>query len=185
MLSDTRNADAQRQTIFGRKRELDNVHASVHADKRRAHRQLFNFVCQGSAADLVKRAMIDVHAALQQLEEHVARLVLQVHDELLFEVRQDAVERVLPLLVEQLLNSRSTGFGLTVPLAIQIAIGESWGTLNRLALVGPVEQHQLVPAALLEAVLSSLHRPANSSLPRLPVMALSAGADALAATAMP
>jgi DNA polymerase-1 len=73
---------------------------------------------QGTAADIMKRAMIRVHAAL----EDDARMILTVHDELLFEVRRDRADRVAEIVRERM----QTAASLNVPLTVDVGIGENW-----------------------------------------------------------
>jgi DNA polymerase-1 len=76
---------------------------------------------QGTAADIIKRAMIAVHAWLQT-ERPDARMIMQVHDELVFEVAEDAVESVRDQVVE-LMNGAAS---LAVPLLVEVGVGMNW-----------------------------------------------------------
>ena len=75
---------------------------------------------QGSAADIMKRAMIDVHAALAPHPE--ARMILTVHDELLFEVPKARAEEIAALVRERM----QWAAALNVPLTVDVGIGENW-----------------------------------------------------------
>jgi DNA polymerase-1 len=76
---------------------------------------------QGTAADIIKRAMIEVDAWLQR-EDAPARLIMQVHDELVFEVRQDAVEDVKGPIADRMIGAAE----LEVPLRIELGVGANW-----------------------------------------------------------
>jgi DNA polymerase-1 len=86
-----------------------------------AERVAVNLPIQGSAADILKRAMIDVHAALLQ-SFPAARMILTVHDELLFEAPQAESTDVAALVREKMAGA----VALTVPLDVDVGIGESW-----------------------------------------------------------
>ena len=75
---------------------------------------------QGTAADIMKRAMIDVHQALGAYPD--ARMILTVHDELLFEVRKGQADEIAALVRQRMESAAS----LTVPLTVDVGIGENW-----------------------------------------------------------
>ena len=77
---------------------------------------------QGTAADVLKRAMIDVHAALPAVAGGRARMILTVHDELLFEAPREAADETAAA-VRELMQSAVT---LRVPLTVDVGIGENW-----------------------------------------------------------
>jgi DNA polymerase-1 len=81
-----------------------------------------NFPIQGSAADILKRAMIDVHAALPKFSGGRTRMILTVHDELLFEAPKEAAEESSAA-VRELMQAAVT---LRVPLTVDVGIGENW-----------------------------------------------------------
>jgi DNA polymerase-1 len=85
-----------------------------------AERVAVNLPIQGSAADIMKRAMIDVHDALAPHPD--ARMILTVHDELLFEVPKARAEEIAALVREKM-ESAAT---LNVPLTVDVGIGENW-----------------------------------------------------------
>jgi DNA polymerase-1 len=108
------------KTLFGRRRlvpELTSRNAQIRAAAERA---AVNMPIQGTAADIMKRAMIDVHGALRTSPD--ARMILTVHDELLFEVPAPQADAVAAL-VRETMESAAT---LNVPLTVDIGIGENW-----------------------------------------------------------
>lgn len=116
-------------TLAGRRRLLPDLHAENTQAQALARRQAFNTLIQGSAADIIKLAMLAVHAdpLLRKLD---ARLILQVHDELLLEapeaVAEQAGERVATLMAEV----RPGGVALDVPLAADWGTAKDWGTAH-------------------------------------------------------
>lgn len=109
-------------TITGRKRpipEIDNKNPMI---RNAAERLAINTPLQGTAADLIKIAMLQIHGALleQQLK---AQMILQIHDELLFEVHEDCIEE-LSKLVKKIMENV---FTLKVPLVVDISVGKNWG----------------------------------------------------------
>ena len=121
---DRTRQDAQRdgyvQTLFGRRLYLPNIKARQQGLRAGAERAAVNAPMQGTAADIIKRAMIKVAAWLQGRDD--ARMVMQVHDELVFEVRADAVEAVQAAVVEAM----SQAAQLEVPLVVDVGIGANW-----------------------------------------------------------
>ncbi|MHC1478865.1 DNA polymerase I [Frateuria aurantia] len=116
--------DAQRdgyvQTLFGRRLYLPNIKARQQALRAGAERAAVNAPMQGTAADIIKRAMISVAAWLQGRDD--ARMIMQVHDELVFEVRADAVDIVREAVVKSMTGAAS----LDVPLIVDVGVGANW-----------------------------------------------------------
>jgi DNA polymerase-1 len=109
------------ETVFGRRLYLPEIHSRNQALRQYAERSAINAPMQGSAADIIKRAMIDVDSWLQN-SRVPARLIMQVHDELVLEVADEAV----PSLVGQLRTRMTAAAGLTVPLKVEIGVGRNW-----------------------------------------------------------
>jgi DNA polymerase I len=113
-------------TILGRRRAIRGVRADlgrVSAARQRnlPERTAINTVIQGSAADLIKLAMIAVHRRLAN-ESLRSKMLLQIHDELIFEVAPDEIESLKCLVVEEMTGARP----LAVPLKVDVAIGRNW-----------------------------------------------------------
>jgi DNA polymerase I len=112
-------------TMFGRRRlvpDLTNRNGQVRAA---AERVTVNMPIQGTAADILKRAMIDVHAALSSQPargDRRTRMILTVHDELLFEAPEEDAEQVAGLVRDQMERAAA----LSVPLTVDVGIGRSW-----------------------------------------------------------
>jgi DNA polymerase-1 len=109
------------ETIFGRRLYLPEILSRNQALRQSAERQAINAPMQGTAADIIKRAMIDVDAWLRS-SKTPARLIMQVHDELVLEVADEAV----PTLVQQLREHMARAAALAVPLKVDVGIGLNW-----------------------------------------------------------
>ncbi len=108
-------------TLFGRRRYIPELASSNKMMKAAGERIAMNSPIQGTAADIIKLAMIHVHRKLRESSLD-ARLILQVHDELLIEVRRDQAEQALALLREEMEHAVS----LSVPLDVGTAMGDNW-----------------------------------------------------------
>ncbi len=109
------------ETVFGRRLYLPEIQSRNQALRQYAERSAINAPMQGTAADIIKRAMIDVDQWLQA-SSVAARLIMQVHDELVLEVAEEAVEPV----VKELRQRMAAGADLKVPLKVDIGIGKNW-----------------------------------------------------------
>ncbi len=109
------------ETLFGRRLYLPDIHAGNAMIRKAAQRTAINAPMQGSAADIIKRAMIDIANWLEQ-DSIQAKMVLQVHDELVFEVKERDVE----LLGEGVKFRMATAASLDVPLIVDVGVGDNW-----------------------------------------------------------
>ncbi len=109
-------------TILGRKRFLPDLNNPNRIAQQAARRVAINTAMQGSAADLMKLAMIRMHRALQG-SRMPAKMILQVHDELILEVRKDAAKDAAALLKKEMEGV----YPLSVPLLVDVAMGNNWG----------------------------------------------------------
>ena len=110
------------KTMFGRRRLVPELTSRNGQIRGAAERVAVNMPIQGSAADILKRAMIDVHGALPRLGKGRVRMILTVHDELLFEAPRSGADEVASEL-RQLMEHAVT---LKVPLTVDVGIGENW-----------------------------------------------------------
>jgi DNA polymerase-1 len=108
------------ETVFGRRLYLPDIRSRNAQLRQYAERSAINAPMQGTAADIIKRAMIEVHRWLQG-QPH-ARLMMQVHDELVLEVAEDSVEAVLAELRARMAGAAE----LRVPLKVEVGIGKNW-----------------------------------------------------------
>ena len=110
------------KTMFGRRRLVPELTSRNGQIRGAAERVAVNLPIQGSAADILKKAMIDVHAALPSVAGGRARMILTVHDELLFETPRETAEETVALVREQM----ESAVRLKVPLTVDIGVGENW-----------------------------------------------------------
>jgi DNA polymerase-1 len=113
--------DGYVETVFGRRLYLDYIHSRNAAQRAGAERAAINAPMQGTAADIIKRAMITVDAWLLG-QEDAARMLMQVHDELVFEVREDAVDPIVAGVRERMAGAAE----LDVPLVVDVGVGANW-----------------------------------------------------------
>ena len=108
------------KTMFGRRRLVPDLMSRDFQRRSAAERAAVNMPIQGSAADIMKRAMVDVHAALEDSPQ--ARMILTVHDELVFEVPEAEAERFAGIVRDRMQSAAA----LDVPLDVDVGIGRSW-----------------------------------------------------------
>ena len=113
--------DGYATSLFGRRRPVPELKASNRQTRSLGERLAVNFVMQGTAADIIKRAMVAIHRRLR-VEGRAARLVLQVHDELLLEVPEVELSAVKELVREEM----CAAYPLDPPLAVDIGVGDDW-----------------------------------------------------------
>ena len=108
-------------TILGRKRFLPDLNNPNKISQQAARRVAINTTIQGSAADLMKLAMIHVHKAIKDMGLN-ARMILQVHDELILEAHENAADEAANVLKQKM----EQVYRLAVPLVVDVAIGKNW-----------------------------------------------------------
>ena len=109
------------ETVFGRRLHLPDIQSRNSALRQYAERSAINAPMQGTAADIIKLAMIDIASWLGK-ESVGAKLIMQVHDELILEVVTDRVDAV----VEQVRERMSGAARLLVPLKVDVGVGKNW-----------------------------------------------------------
>ncbi|MFC6875690.1 DNA polymerase I [Flavobacterium myungsuense] len=109
------------QTVLGRRRYLKDINSANMMVKSGAERNAVNAPIQGSAADIIKIAMINIHKKLTS-EDWKSKMLLQVHDELVFDVHNSELEKIKPMIKYEMENA----FKLEVPLDVEIGIGKNW-----------------------------------------------------------
>jgi DNA polymerase-1 len=113
------------RTLFGRVRPIPDINSKNANMRGFAERTAANTPLQGTAADLIKLAMIRIDAAIRD-QKLKTRMTLQVHDELVFEVPEEELERMRTLVREQMENVHP----LHVPLLVEIGVGPNWRDLD-------------------------------------------------------
>jgi DNA polymerase-1 len=115
-------------TILGRRRHFDPQAIRQHStyqQRNQAEREAINMEIQGSAADLIKLAMLEVHRRLGR-EGRRARMLLQIHDELVFEAPPEELRGLAALVREEMTGPVEKALGLQVPLKVDLAAGPNW-----------------------------------------------------------
>ena len=111
------------ETLMGRKRWLKDINSSNWTVRGFAERNAINSPIQGTAADMIKLAMINVH---QEFKKHnfKSKMVLQVHDELVFDAHKSEIEIIKPIILESMKNAMKLPH--EVPVEAEIGVGENW-----------------------------------------------------------
>ena len=110
------------ETVFGRRLYLPDIKARNGQRRAAAERTAINAPMQGTAADVIKRAMIDLHGWIAGQDDYDLTMIMQVHDELVFEVARKDAEAV-----QEEISARMSGAAeLKVPLVIDIGVGSNW-----------------------------------------------------------
>lgn len=112
------------ETVFGRRLYLPDINSRNRALQQYAERSAINAPMQGTAADLIKLAMIAVDEWCRAEGGQAARLIMQVHDELVLEVTEEAVERVREAVRQRMVEA--AGSALSVPLKVDVGVGQNW-----------------------------------------------------------
>jgi len=124
-MEDTRQQASEQgyvETLFGRRLFLPDINAKNGMRKKAAERAAINAPMQGTAADIIKKAMLSVASWLAEQNDDRIKMTMQVHDELIFEIHQDIVEETTAKLVELMNNAVE----LSVPLIAEAGIGDNW-----------------------------------------------------------
>jgi DNA polymerase-1 len=114
------------ETLFGRKTWFPRIHSKNQAERQAAERAAINAPIQGTSADIIKRAMARMLPALAAAGIEDVRMLLQVHDELVFEVPEARVEAAAPIIRQVMAEAALPAVRLSVPLAVEIGTGPSW-----------------------------------------------------------
>ncbi len=117
-------ADAQGyvETLFGRRLYLPDIKSRNAGLRKAAERAAINAPMQGTAADIIKRAMINVDGWIRGIEDQSIRMLMQVHDELVFEIREEKLEEYIALIKEKMSGAAE----LYVPLVVEAGTGDNW-----------------------------------------------------------
>ena len=109
------------ETVLGRRRYLKNINSSNAVVRGAAERNAVNAPIQGSAADIIKIAMINIHKKFEELNCK-SKMLLQVHDELVFDIHNDELEDMKKLIQDEMQNA----YKMTVPLDVEVGVGMNW-----------------------------------------------------------
>ncbi|MCL2646364.1 MAG: DNA polymerase I [Phycisphaerales bacterium] len=108
-------------TILGRRRQIPDIHSSIQSRRMFGQRAALNSVIQGSAADLIKLAMVNLHKCLADKPQEI-RMLMQIHDELVFECRTEKADEYAKLIRQEMEHAME----LRVPLKVDLGIGPNW-----------------------------------------------------------
>lgn len=115
------------ETMFGRRRYLPEIYSPVPMVRAEAERMAINMPVQGTAADIMKVAMIEIAEGLPKISS-ASKMILQVHDELVFEVAKQDVKKVAAFIKETM----EKAVKLKVPLLSVVEVGENWGEMEKI-----------------------------------------------------
>ncbi|WP_448547607.1 DNA polymerase I [Thalassotalea fusca] len=124
-MEETRNKASEQgfvETLFGRRLYLPDIKAKNAMRKKAAERAAINAPMQGTAADIIKKAMLAVDQWIEAQGDERVKMTMQVHDELIFEIHQDIVEQT----VEKLVAIMNDAVSLNVPLIAEAGVGDNW-----------------------------------------------------------
>ncbi|WP_368153721.1 DNA polymerase I [Aeromonas sp. s9] len=110
------------ETLFGRRLYLPDIKSRNAGLRKAAERAAINAPMQGTAADIIKRAMINVDDWIRGIEDESIRMLMQVHDELVFEIREEKLEEYIALIKEKMSGAAE----LYVPLVVEAGTGDNW-----------------------------------------------------------
>ncbi|HZG99731.1 MAG TPA: DNA polymerase, partial [Flavisolibacter sp.] len=111
------------QTLLGRKRWLRDINSSNFTVRGYAERNAINSPIQGTAADMIKMAMVKIYKAFKE-HGFQSKMILQVHDELVFDVTRDEVEKVKPVILECMQSAMT--LPNDIPIVAEVGSGENW-----------------------------------------------------------
>jgi DNA polymerase-1 len=114
------------QTILGRKRMIPDINSSNRQVREAAERMAINMPVQGTSADIIKKAMINLHREMIQ-RKLKSKMLLQVHDELVFEVPENELPEMRQLVPEMMVNA----IQLSIPLKVDTKTGRNWGEMEK------------------------------------------------------
>ncbi|MCB9852492.1 MAG: DNA polymerase I [Phycisphaerales bacterium] len=109
------------KTLLGRRRDIPEINSRNQTARNQAERLAANTVIQGTAADLIKQAMINIHRRVER-ENRPSRMLIQVHDELVFETPKDAAKHEAAFITKEM----SEAIPLSVPIKVDVSIGANW-----------------------------------------------------------
>jgi DNA polymerase-1 len=118
------------ETIMGRRLYLPNLRSAHPMLKSESERVAINMPIQGSAADIIKMAMIRLEKSFTQLNSEydypLVRMIIQVHDELVFEVHKNALDRVKEIVDREMRYALPERYRIIIPLTVDIGVGKNW-----------------------------------------------------------
>jgi DNA polymerase-1 len=117
-------------TLFGRKTHFPSIRAKNQGERQGAERAAINAPIQGTSADIIKRAMVRMGPALEREGLGAVRMLMQVHDELVFEVPEERIEPASAVIRRVMETAAEPAIALSVPLGVEIGTGPNWGAAH-------------------------------------------------------
>ena len=118
------------ETMFGRKCWFPRINSKKQAERAGSERAAINAPLQGTSADIIKRAMVRMMPALEKAKLGHVRMLLQVHDELVFELPEKDVSKASKIIEKVMVEALQPAFKLDVPLGVEVGSGASWGSAH-------------------------------------------------------
>ena len=122
-------ADGYVETLMGRRRRISEIHSRSYHTRAAGERMAVNMPIQGTAADIIKIAMINIERRMADLGMR-SRMILQVHDELIFEVPRGELEQMRAIVTELMPSAVPPAVGFEVPLEVEMKVGDNWGEME-------------------------------------------------------
>ena len=114
--------------IFGRRCYITGIHDKNYNVRNFQERAAINAPIQGSAADMMRLAMININFGMEENIEHKVKMLLQIHDELVFEVPQDQLQKIVPIIKKNMSDvSKNEYHRFSIPLTVDVNSGNNWG----------------------------------------------------------
>jgi len=110
------------KTLMGRRRYLRDINSKNGLIRSGAERNAINTPIQGTAADMIKIAMVNIHEIFMK-EKFKSKMILQVHDELVFDAHEDELDTIMPIIEEEMSNAIPN---LKVPILVEMGKGQNW-----------------------------------------------------------
>ncbi len=116
-------------TLMGRRRRINEIHSRSYHTRAAGERMAVNMPIQGTAADIIKIAMINIQHRMTELGMR-SRMILQVHDELIFEAPRDELGQMRAIITELMPAAVPPAVGFEVPLEVEMKVGDNWGEMG-------------------------------------------------------
>jgi DNA polymerase I len=118
------------ETFFGRRRHFPGIKSKLPFLRAQAERMAINAPIQGTQADIIKIAMIKIH---QKIKNKDAHLLLQIHDELVYEIKDSLVKELAPIIEQEMENVLSLKESSGIKLEVDVLVGENWGDMKKIS----------------------------------------------------
>ena len=117
--------------IFGRRSHFININDKNYNVRNFQERAAINAPIQGSAAEIMRLAMIRLDKKLNDKKNERTKMLLQIHDELIFETPKDEAKRISKIIIDEMTSvAKSDQHSFSIPLTVDLNTGENWGTLH-------------------------------------------------------